>query len=421
MYQKSNAAGGTFNCISSFFAQDRKLKYCCDSVEFCPFPDVFEGVGGSAPRDVFACGNYELDEKTKKKCGALWLFRCDAGARGTSAMQDFQTIETAAIFDIKWCPRRIGSEKRVLLGEAAEDGSLSVYRVAEASLENKKVGPRLERVQRVEVADKGKACLSLDWNAHSADAKSVQVAVSRGDKSVSVFDLGEKGLVQSREFEAHDIDEVWICAFGRCSSTSTLYTGSDDCTLRRWDLRSPARRPAAINESHEAGVTVVAPHPSREGLVATGSYDEKIRIFDARKLVSPLSEFSTGGGVWRLRWNAKEERKNLLLAGCMRAGFRVLSLEASGFRLGAEAEYKAHDSLAYGCDWGVRDSALVASCSFYDKSLHLWRLCRGGAKKDGVPAGATQSAKAKESPKKEKKAGDSSTLEDKPSGTDAAP
>jgi hypothetical protein len=75
----------------------------------------------------------------------------------------------------------------------------------------------------------------------------------------------------------------------------------------------------------------------------------------------------------------------------MHNGFYIVKLE--GCDIDTVAEYKNHGSLAYGIDWykaldrgnwcrEVEDSlddssspkqSLLASCSFYDRSLHLWQ------------------------------------------------
>mmetsp|Transcript_13144 Transcript_13144/g.21087 ORF Transcript_13144/g.21087 Transcript_13144/m.21087 type:complete len:161 (+) Transcript_13144:99-581(+) len=150
-----------------------------------------------------------------------------------------------------------------------------------------------------------------------------------------------------------------------------------------WDIRGGGGSggPVVANGNHEAGVTVIAPHPSYEHVLATGSYDEKVRVYDKRNFYRPLSTFETGGGVWRLRWNKSSGFEDRLLTACMRADFQILnfSKEKSDFKL--LCRYEEHGApdvtkLAYGCDWGYKDPCLVGSCSFYDKQLHLWSIVK---------------------------------------------
>jgi diphthamide biosynthesis protein 7 len=170
--------------------------------------------------------------------------------------------------------------------------------------------------------------------------------------------------------------------------------------------------------AHEAGVTSLCqPRPHE---LVTGSYDNKVRLFDLRALRrEPLAAFDTGGGVWRLKWteapchlprvavsrSATAEfddsddddddddaevggggggnRENMgqcaegaqlgqIAAACMHGGVHVLGLSASQTpHFSSLLHYRGHDSIAYGVDWCCAGQA-VASCSFYDHQLHFW-------------------------------------------------
>jgi diphthamide biosynthesis protein 7 len=106
-----------------------------------------------------------------------------------------------------------------------------------------------------------------------------------------------------------------------------------------------------------------------------------------RKPTVPVLQTDVGGGVWRVRWHPDASRKHDLLVACMHDGFKVLRFSGT---LGASAEggeegaasilrrFDEHKSLAYGVDWSFAepnrsDETAIASCSFYDHLLHVWR------------------------------------------------
>ena len=106
------------------------------------------------------------------------------------------------------------------------------------------------------------------------------------------------------------------------------------------------------------------------------SYDERLLLWDKRLMKSPTKECGLGGGVWKLKWQSSDSFN--LLAATMHNGFHVVSFHgAEGLEVEVVASYRQHSSLAYGCDWSRLNSTtnqLIASCSFYDHSLHVWKI-----------------------------------------------
>ncbi len=96
----------------------------------------------------------------------------------------------------------------------------------------------------------------------------------------------------------------------------------------------------------------------------TDSYDEMLRCWDTRNPKRPLYSAAMGGGVWRIK-----QKGNLLALACMNAGFHLVGDDIDGEK---KVSYEEHDSLAYGVDWKL-GSSTIASCSFYDHLLRIWR------------------------------------------------
>lgn len=99
-------------------------------------------------------------------------------------------------------------------------------------------------------------------------------------------------------------------------------------------------------------------------------------------MTAPVTDVEVGGGAWRVKWHPSASRKEDLLVACMHDGFKVIKCS---FIEGEEKEpinsqpvvtsrYDAHTSLAYGVDWqhDLSQEDYMASCSFYDHSLHMW-------------------------------------------------
>lgn len=145
--------------------------------------------------------------------------------------------------------------------------------------------------------------------------------------------MGEGGISRVQEWDAHTL-EAWCAAFSH-QEPHIVFSGADDCMFKAWDVRV-ALRHAAVQGScpthlsyssqtqtaagegageadnstsletevfdedcappciftnkktHEAGVCTVSPHPLQPHILATGSYDERVRLWDTRNSSRPL-------------------------------------------------------------------------------------------------------------------------------------
>ncbi|CAA0819494.1 Transducin/WD40 repeat-like superfamily protein [Striga hermonthica] len=211
-------------------------------------------------------------------------------------------------------------------------------------------------------------CLCIDWNPPATS-----MAVGLSDGSVSIVSLDESGLNTLQEWKAHEF-EVWAASFDTQRPT-LVYTGSDDCKFSCWDLRDkPSNSVFQNTKAHEMGVCCITKSLFDPNIVLTGSYDERLRVWDVRSGMRPVnvSSICLGGGVWRIKHHPYE--KGLVLAACMHNGFAVIRFEEEKEEV--VEMYGKHGSLAYGVDWqwgGRGMQPVVASCSFYDRLLRVWR------------------------------------------------
>ncbi|KAL3219040.1 hypothetical protein MRX96_031194 [Rhipicephalus microplus] len=324
-----------------------ELDLPADCVEFCPVRP-----------SLFAVGMYKLDEEAGERQGALATFQWHGGA---DVQQLCHSGSLPGVLDIKW--------KDDVLAGAFSDGTVQLRRLREERLEP-------------EASCQAASCLVL---AVAWAPEGDKLAVSCSDGSVSTLSCSSASLESVAEIQCHSF-EAWSVAWD-ATQPHTFYTGGDDCRFCCWDERSPGQAVRTLRR-HSMGVTAIAPHPHQDHVLASGSYDEQVLLWDTRSFSKPLSEGQAGGGVWRLRWRVGPTHRQQLLAVSAMHGERVCSPTALTVTLslfvvrtvllrlrpGAlerVCTYIGHRSMAYGIDWACEDT--LASCSFYDKHLALWR------------------------------------------------
>ncbi|KAI0361613.1 WD-40 repeat-containing protein [Trametes cingulata] len=369
-----------------------------DSAEFCPHANAL---------DFFVVGTYKLEQPTptdaqpvtededgahgsgtpppeekkpQKRRGKCLLFRVDEDDH----FNKLHETKLPAILDMKWCHRTPAATP--LLGIADSEGHITLHELDTDE-------SRLRQIQSISCASSDILCLSLDWSNRRQPTERHSglgnLIVSLSDGSLSLLKPEERsGLAITDSWHAHDY-EPWIAAWNYWD-TNVVYSGGDDLKMKGWDIRQGGAAPIFVNKRFDAGVTTIQSHPYVEHILAVGSYDNTVRIFDTRKPLVPLVQADVGGGAWRVKWHPSAERKNDLLVACMHDGFKVvrfdlgtgedpsMTVSSSDRPWEVVKRFDEHTSLAYGVDWsfaGDKDDGgtLVASCSFYDHTLHTWR------------------------------------------------
>ena len=95
------------------------------------------------------------------------------------------------------------------------------------------------------------------------------------------------GWASLATWQGHEL-EAWAAATDHWHP-SLLHSGGDDAAYRLWDTRQGFDVPAWQNRrAHGAGVCCVASSPHQEASVLTGSYDDRLRLWDLRMPARPV-------------------------------------------------------------------------------------------------------------------------------------
>ncbi|KAJ2825412.1 hypothetical protein GGI24_003167 [Coemansia furcata] len=362
--------------------------YCADSLEFSPYDSkqrfligTYQLLKTGNAADDTTEDNPELTSADAQRVGRIYV--CDVIPNAENSglgIVERQRIETSAIFDIKWSYNRVNG--RELVGVACADGKVHIY-AADDSKKGSYLSPLCAS------SYESAMCCSLDWSNRLAESSQPEIVASQSDGTLQLLKLTDSQVETVHKWHAHDA-EAWIASFDYWN-TSTVYSGGDDARFKGWDTRTDLSSPAFNSRRHQAGVCSIHSNFHRQFMVATGSYDESVMIWDTRSMRAPVAEYNVGGGVWRLKWHPEEPTQ--LLVGAMYGGFHILDVAVDGLQpleraplpaeagpvtISKQASFMKHESIAYGADWcqANDDSSagwLVGTCSFYDHLVHLWR------------------------------------------------
>ncbi|VWU48129.1 diphthine methyltransferase, putative [Hepatocystis sp. ex Piliocolobus tephrosceles] len=246
--------------------------------------------------------------------------------------------------------------------EQKKKGRIYFYRLAQNE-ENDDNGFEVNHILSYE---KNVNIHSLCFAAFDKKPEKICVTFSNGD----VFLLSDQQLVKS--WRAHDY-HVWSCEF--TEDENTIITGSDDCSLIMWDMRT-SDICQKNTRSHSQGVTDVKFEKLGQ-LVYTACYDNMIRVFDIRNLQKPVRTLDVESSIWRIKFLYKNNTMKKLLVAACDGGAKVFKKINDDFIF--EKGICNNKELTYGIDVidvfdreKKKKKKIYLSCSFYNKEVQMW-------------------------------------------------
>lgn len=240
--------------VKTLFSFD--TEYSADSVEWCPHAPC---------KNVFVCGNYQLAAsegegtgggvQKGKRLGRILLFSIAA----EYDLKLHQTIDTAAVLDLKWCHVRINDD--CLLGVTNAAKTIEIYKLDVEDI-------RLTCIAKHTLtSEEDLLILSLDWSTGKLPSETPNIVASDSKGNVSLFQLFGNRLNILDTWHSHDY-EAWIAGFYYWNP-NIIFSGGDDSMFLKFDVRV-GKEPVSRNRSHDAGVTSFHSNGNKEFICVSG-------------------------------------------------------------------------------------------------------------------------------------------------------
>ncbi|KAI7869576.1 WD40-repeat-containing domain protein [Spinellus fusiger] len=219
----------------------------------------------------------------------------------------------------------------------------------------------------------------LAWSPHSAGANHL---LSAGyDKIVCHWDI-EHAQDKARPYQVYQghgdcVEDVsWNAVVATCFASV-----GDDRALMIWDTRR-SNKAAQRVLAHEAEVNSVCFHPSKEWMLATGSADKTIGLFDTRRIDKPLHFIQQEDPVTQVSWSPHQEAilasaagRQVILWDLRRIGEEQTPEDAEDGPPELMFLHGGHTAPVSEFSWNPSEPWMMASTA-EDNSLQVWQMSK---------------------------------------------
>ncbi|CAK5038113.1 unnamed protein product [Meloidogyne enterolobii] len=183
------------------------------------------------------------------------------------------------------------------------------------------------------------------------------------DRTANLFDAETGKIVKT--LSGHD-QELTKCSVH--PSQKLLATASRDFTFRLWDFREPIHSVAVFQGHNDSVTSVVFSHLHH---IVSGSDDKTVKVWDLRNMRSPISAIRLNIAVNKI---SICNLKNLLAIPLDNRNIYIYDMNGSRMTRIPRSAGKCHHRLVSACTW-LSDNLLnnLITCGF-DKQIIGWRV-----------------------------------------------
>ena len=314
---------------------------------------------------------YHLDKETQKKTGGIFFFDISEEKK-LIPLESENILLDYGILDIKF------SKDNNSIFTANSDYSYTIFNLknnnkSKIYLDNQNINEEKKKITN---------------DVIEINSKEEKLFLGANDGDIYIDDLQtSKNLLHIKK--AH---EYGIWSIHLLDNENIFLSGGEDAQIRIWDIRCEEGINSYTNinknnKTYQSSINFIdnLKCDLTNNILITGSYDEKIVLFDIRNFPKELKTIKTEHSVWDMKQSFIKD-KNLLLMSSIYEGFNIWEIESNNeckmnhiLRLPiTKRENIFHGTIVYGIDIkNQNDNSIdILSCSFYDNLMMYWNYSK---------------------------------------------